>query len=175
MTAINFTEAGEDCSYGGESECEELGTTYWGTFQPVVSRRVENPYPATGPLPGVRLAAAGVHTSSWSMVGKINPKPVKLTQKGIHDIFYHLLNVHMVPSARKAVAGDGVFIGLTFKSSPFVHPHGAVSWSTPLLPKFVPTRNSTASFSRRLRSTTTLSVHHTPTTTLLAPLPLPGG
>ena len=28
----------------------------------------------------------------------------------------------MVPSARKAVTGDGVCIGLTFKSSPFVHP-----------------------------------------------------
>ena len=28
----------------------------------------------------------------------------------------------MVPSARKAVAGDGICIGLTFKTSPFIHP-----------------------------------------------------
>ncbi len=91
--------------------------------------RSEPHIPLLAPLPGVvRSAAAGVNTS-WSLVGKINPKPVKLTQKGIHDIFYHLLNVHMVPSARKAVTGDGVCIGLTFKSSPFVHPktNGAVS------------------------------------------------
>ncbi len=47
---------------------------------------------------------------------------MKLSPKGIHDIFYHLLNVNMVPSARKAVAGDGVCIGLTYKTNPFVHP-----------------------------------------------------
>ncbi len=81
------------------------------------------PDPHTESLLGVRLgdAAPGVN-ASWSLVGKIDPKPVKLSQKGIHDIFYHLLNVHMVPSARKAVTGDGVCIGLSFKSSPFVHP-----------------------------------------------------
>ena len=31
----------------------------------------------------------------------------------------------MAPSARKAVTGDGICIGLTFKSSPFVHPKTA--------------------------------------------------
>ena len=47
--------------------------------------------------------------------------------RGLEDVYerridYHLLTVQMVPSARKAVMGDGVCIGLTFKSSPFVHP-----------------------------------------------------
>ena len=28
----------------------------------------------------------------------------------------------MVPSARKAVTGDGIYIGLTFKTSSFIHP-----------------------------------------------------
>ena len=93
-----------------------------GAFKPAASARVEDPYSANGPLPGVVLSAAAGVTPAWAVVGKINPKPVKLTQTGIHDIFYHLRNVHMVPSARKAVAGDGVCIGLTFKSSPFVHP-----------------------------------------------------
>ena len=61
------------------------------------------------------------------MVGKINPQPIKLSPKGIKDIFYYLSQVEMVPSARKAVTGDGICIGLTFKSSPFVHPKTARS------------------------------------------------
>ena len=91
MTPINFTDPGEDCSSGGEHEDEELGTTGWGAFAPVDPLRRENPYPAVGPLPGVRLSALAGVSSKWSIVGNINPKPVKLTQKGIHDIFYHLL------------------------------------------------------------------------------------
>ena len=118
---LSISRKRETTHSGGESE-DEVGATIWGTFKPVASKRVENPYPAKVPFPGVVLSAAAGVTSSWSQVGKLNAKPVKLTQKGIHDIFYRLLNVHMVPSAGKAVAGDAVCIGLTFKLSPFVHP-----------------------------------------------------
>ena len=65
--------------------------------------------------------------SGWTVVGKINPQPIKLSPKGISDIFYYLSQVEMAPSARKAVTGDGICIGLTFKSSPFVHPKTARS------------------------------------------------
>ena len=58
----------------------------------------------------------------WTVVGKINPQPIKLSPKGLKDILYHLSRVEMVPSARKAVAGDGICIGLTFKTSSFIHP-----------------------------------------------------
>ncbi len=61
------------------------------------------------------------------MAGKINLKPIHLTPTGIHDIYYHRLGVHLVPSVRKAVTGDGVCIGLTFKCSPFAHPKTARS------------------------------------------------
>ena len=53
----------------------------------------------------------------WTLVKKISPKPIKLTPRGIHGVFYYLLEVAMAPSARKAVTGDGICIGLTFKSS----------------------------------------------------------
>ena len=66
-------------------------------------------------------AAPGV-PPPWSLVGRIDPKPVKMTRQGIGSIFDLLQTVHMVPSARKAVTGDGVCIGLTFKTCPFMHP-----------------------------------------------------
>ena len=34
----------------------------------------------------------------------------------------HLLDVEMVKSARQAVTGDGICIGLTYKKTAFVHP-----------------------------------------------------
>ncbi len=120
MTPINFTDPGDDSSVG-EWEDEEHDIKGWDSYTVDPSRR-ENPYPAVGPLPGVRLSALAGVDFTWSVVGKINPKPLKLSHKGIHDIFYHLLNVNMVPSARKAVTGDGVCIGLTYKTNPFVHP-----------------------------------------------------
>ncbi len=58
----------------------------------------------------------------WTVVGKLNPQPIRLGSKGIDNIFYYLSQVEMAPSARKAVTGDGICIGLTFKTSPFVHP-----------------------------------------------------
>ncbi len=59
MPALHFSEAG-DYSSGGESE-DEAGATCWGSFKPVASARVENSYPANGPLLGVVVsAAAGV-------------------------------------------------------------------------------------------------------------------
>ena len=98
---------------GDTDEDEEAATDeYWESFQPA-SRRTENPNPTT--------VALGV-SPSWSLVGQINPKPVKLTRQGSDAIFSLLQNVHMAPSARKAVTGDGVCIGLTFKTSPFLHP-----------------------------------------------------
>ena len=120
MPVLHHSET-DDVSSVDDSEDEE-GTGFWGSFKPAASARVENPYPASGPLPGVVLSATAGVTPAWAVVGKTNPKPVKLNQAGIHDIFYHLLNVHMAPFAGKAVAGDGVCIGLTFKSSSFVHP-----------------------------------------------------
>jgi hypothetical protein len=66
-------------------------------------------------------AAPGV-PPPWSLVGRIDPKPVKMTRQGVGSIFDLLQKVHMVPSARKAVTGDGVCIGLTFKTCPFMHP-----------------------------------------------------
>ena len=41
---------------------------------------------------------------------------------GADDVIYHLSSVQMAPSARKAVTGDGICIGLTYKGSPFIHP-----------------------------------------------------
>ena len=113
MSPINFNDPGDDSS-NDEREWEDEVDDYahWNSFSIDPSRR-ENPYPAVGPLPGVRLSALAVVDSTWTVVGRINPKPRQLTPKGIYDIFYHLLNVHMVPSARKAVTGDGVCIGLT--------------------------------------------------------------
>jgi hypothetical protein len=108
MPVLHFSEAG-DISSEDESE-DEGGARFWGSFKPAASARVENPHPGNGPLLGVVLSAAAGVTLAWAVVGKTNPKPFKLTQEGIHGIFYHLLNVHMVPSARKAVTGDGVCI-----------------------------------------------------------------
>ncbi len=110
MPVINFNDlGGESSNEEREWEDEVDDYAHWNSFSIDPSRR-EDPYPAVGLLPDVRLSALAGVDSTWTIVGKINPKPLKLTPKGIYDIFYHLLNVHMVPSARKAVAGDGVCI-----------------------------------------------------------------
>ena len=54
-----------------------------------------------------------------AVVGNINPKTIHFTPAGVHDIYCHLLGAQLVPSARRAVTGDGVSIGLTYKSSSF--------------------------------------------------------
>ena len=117
MSPINFNDPWDDSS-NDEREWEDEVDDYahWKSFSIDPSRR-ENPYPAVGPLPGVRLSALVGVDSTWTVVGKINPTPLKLTHKG--------------PSARKAVAGDGVCIGLTFKPSPFVHPN--TKWNRELV------------------------------------------
>ncbi len=105
-----------------ETDEEEVAATdeYWRSFQPA-SRRTDIPNPTTTTALSPTTAAPGV-SPSWSLVGRIDPKPVKLTRQGSDAIFTLLQKVHMVPSARKAVTGDGVCIGLTFKTSPFLHP-----------------------------------------------------
>ena len=60
-------------------------------------------------------------------VGKINPIPVPLSHTGLENIFYYPQQVEMVQSARKAVTGDGICIGLTFKANSFIHPKTARS------------------------------------------------
>ena len=108
MSVINFNDPGDDSS-NDEREWEDEVDDYahWNSFAIDPSRR-GNPYPAVGPLPDVRLSALAGVDSTWTSVGQINPKPLKLAPQGIYDIFYHLLDVHMVPSARKAVTRDGV-------------------------------------------------------------------
>ena len=105
-----------------ETDEEEVAATdeYWRSFQPA-SRRTDIPDPTTTTALPTITAAPGV-SPSWSLVGRIDPKPVKLTRQGSDAIVNLLQKVHMVPSARKAVTGDGVCIGLTFKTSPFLHP-----------------------------------------------------
>ena len=56
------------------------------------------------------------------MFGKIKPKPIHVTPTEIHDIYYHLLGVQNGHFPKEGRDWDGVCIGLTFKSSPFVHP-----------------------------------------------------
>ena len=74
------------------------------------------------PAHGAASAQAVPSSDGWAVVGKINPIPVPLSYSGIEDIFYYLMEVEMVQSARKAVTGDGICIGLTFKSNSFIHP-----------------------------------------------------
>ena len=65
---------------------------------------------------------ATAKTPTWTTVGRFNPKPVKLNKSGSNDILRRLLDVEMVKSARQAVTGDGICIGLTYKTNAFVHP-----------------------------------------------------
>ncbi len=60
--------------------------------------------------------------SEWTVVGKYSPQPLNLSSYGIGNIFRNLLDVQMVKSARQAVAGEGICIGLNYKTSSFVHP-----------------------------------------------------
>ena len=50
------------------------------------------------------------------------PKPLTLNKSGSNDILRCLLDVEMVKSARQAVTGDGICIGLTYKTNAFAHP-----------------------------------------------------
>jgi hypothetical protein len=45
-----------------------------------------------------------------------------LNQSGVSDILRRLLDVEMAKSARQAVTGDGICIGLNYKTNAFVHP-----------------------------------------------------
>jgi hypothetical protein len=65
---------------------------------------------------------ATANSTTWTTVGKFNPKPIRLSQSGLNDILRRLLDVEMVKSARRAVAGDGICIGLNYKTNAFVHP-----------------------------------------------------
>ena len=56
-----------------------------------------------------------------------SPQPIKLSSHGIDNIFRKLLDVQMVKSARQAVTGEGICIGLNYKASSFVHPKTARS------------------------------------------------
>ncbi len=58
----------------------------------------------------------------WTVVGKFNPQPIKLRQQGIDNILSALFEVEMAPSARRAVTGDGICIGLNYKTNAFIHP-----------------------------------------------------
>ena len=82
MSPINFNDPGDDSS-NDEREWEDDVDDYahWNSFSIDPSRR-ENPYPAVGPLPDVRLSALAGVDSIWTVVGKINPKPLKLSPKG---------------------------------------------------------------------------------------------
>ena len=50
------------------------------------------------------------------MVGKYNPQPIRLSSNGIDNLFRNLLDVEMVQSARQAVTGEGICIGLSYKT-----------------------------------------------------------
>ena len=64
---------------------------------------------------------AAANSTSWTKVGKFNPKPVKLNQSRLNEILRRLLDVEMVKPARQAVAGDGIRIGLSYKTNAFVY------------------------------------------------------
>ncbi len=71
MPVINFNDPGDDSS-NDEREWEDEVDDYahWNSFAIDPSRR-ENPYPAVGPLPDVRLSALAGVDSTWTIVGKL--------------------------------------------------------------------------------------------------------
>ena len=48
---------------------------------------------------------ATANSTTWTTVGKLNPKPDKLNKSGLSDILRRVLDVAMVKSARQAVTG----------------------------------------------------------------------
>ena len=65
---------------------------------------------------------ATANTQIWTTVGRFNPIPVKLNKSGSNDILRRLLDVEMARSARQAVTGDGICIGLAYETNAFVQP-----------------------------------------------------
>ena len=61
------------------------------------------------------------------MVGKYNPQPIRLSLNGLDNISRSLLDVEMVQSAGQAVTGEGICIGINYKTRAFVHPKTARS------------------------------------------------
>ena len=58
----------------------------------------------------------------WTVVGTAKPTRTPLHPQGCGNSLELLGRVDMVKSARRAVTGDGVCIGLTSKDQAFVHP-----------------------------------------------------
>ncbi len=65
--------------------------------------------------PGCSVAAPAVLNAPLQPV-------LKLTLHGTNEVVHRLQDVKMVRSARKAVTGDGVCIGLTYTDRAFIHP-----------------------------------------------------
>ena len=59
--------------------------------------------------------------TSWTVVGKFNPHPIKLSQQGIDYILHSLLDVVMSPKDKRSAKGEGICIGLNYRASAFVH------------------------------------------------------
>ena len=51
------------------------------------------------------VSLAATEASNWTEVGKFNPRPIKLSPKRVFNTHVCLLEVAMVPSARKVVTG----------------------------------------------------------------------
>ncbi len=58
---------------------------------------------------------------TWKVVWKTKPTRAALSSSGADKIFRRLLDVVMAKSARRAITGDGVCIGLTYNGNAFVH------------------------------------------------------
>jgi hypothetical protein len=58
----------------------------------------------------------------WTAVITTRPTRVSLHPQGCENILELLWRVEMVKSARRAVTGNGVCVGLTYKDQAFVHP-----------------------------------------------------
>ncbi len=61
-------------------------------------------------------------TTTWTTVGRLNPKPIKLNPSGIDNILHHLLDDERVKSARQAVAGEGLCMGSELRSRSICDP-----------------------------------------------------
>ena len=67
------------------------------------------------------LTAAGA--PSWTMVGKPNPQPVRLSQQGIEGILQSLHDVVLQPSSGRGKSGKELCLGLSYTNhAPYAHP-----------------------------------------------------
>ena len=67
------------------------------------------------------LTAAGA--PSWTVVGKPNPQPVRLSQQGIEGILQSLHDVVLQPSSGRGKSGKELCLGLSYTNhAPYAHP-----------------------------------------------------